>query len=66
VGWRNIHDVRVVVEFKPRAKWMVSSSTAITVWPRSVSGTAGTYVENWTARWCTRCEAGADRRRLRV
>jgi hypothetical protein len=27
VGWRNIHDARLGVEFKPRAKWLVSIIT---------------------------------------
>lgn len=26
VGWRNIHDLRYGVEFKPQAKWLVTSS----------------------------------------
>src|SRR5207248_3667540 len=59
VGWRNIRDARTGVEFKPRAKWLVSGiyhnywlasatdalySTAGAVVARSVNGTAGTHV----------------------
>jgi hypothetical protein len=59
VGWRNIRDVRAGVEFKPRAKWLVSGiyhnywlasatdglyNAAGAVLARSTKGTAGTHV----------------------
>jgi hypothetical protein len=59
VGWRNIHDVRGGVEFKPRAKWLVSGiyhnywlasstdalySAAGAAVVRSANGTAGRHV----------------------
>lgn len=59
VGWKNIHDVRLGTEFKPQAKWLVSSffhdwwlasatdalySASGAVVARSVAGTAGTHV----------------------
>jgi len=58
-GWRNIHDARAGVEFKPRAKWTVSSfyhnywlasatdalySAAGAAVARSATGIAGTHV----------------------
>jgi hypothetical protein len=59
VGWRNIHDARLGVEFKPRAKWLVSSfyhnywlasstdglySASGAVVARSITGVAGAHV----------------------
>jgi len=59
VGWRNIHDLRAGVEFKPDAKWMVNGTynnwwlaeakdglytAAGALLLRNVAGTAGTHV----------------------
>jgi hypothetical protein len=59
IGWRNIHDARLGVEFKPRPKWAVSSfyhnywlasatdglyAASSALVARSANGTAGTHV----------------------